>query len=234
VTRQAQKKQQSLHDSEQQLIELLKIYPDFLVRNPALLTDLEIPHRTGLAVSLIERQVGVLRNKLKTGDKRMRSLMDIARANERLAESSHRLSLNLLGAHDLDDVVSSVLAELGNELAAEFVVLRLFSDDQQRIESNSMLFVSRQDKRLQSFSTMLRHSKPVCGRCLPEQIEFMFGENAKEIKSAAMIPLVAGAELGLLGLGARDTARFQTAMGTDFLSRLGELVAAAMAVHLEA
>ena len=123
-----------MHDSEQQLIELLKLHPDFLVRNPVLLTDLEIPHRTGLAVSLIERQVGVLRDKLKSSDKRMRALMDIARDNERLTDSRHRLSLNLLGAHDLDDVVSAVLAELGNELAAEFAVLRLFSSDQERID----------------------------------------------------------------------------------------------------
>jgi hypothetical protein len=223
-----------MHDSEQQLIELLKLYPDFLVRNPALLTDLEIPHRTGLAVSLIERQVGVLRNKLKDGDKRMRTLMNIARDNERLADSRHRLSLNLLGAHDLDDVVSAVLAELGNELAAEFAVLRLFSTDQERIDSNASLYVNRQDEGLKSFSTMLKHSKPVCGRCVPEQIDFMFGDDAAEIKSAAVIPLVAGAELGLLGLGSRDSARFLAAMGTDFLSRLGELVAAALAVHLEA
>jgi uncharacterized protein len=222
-----------MHDTEQQLIELLKLYPDFLVRNPALLTDLEIPHRTGLAVSLIERQVGVLRDKLRSGDKRMRALMDIARDNERLAESRHRLSLNLLGAHDLDDVVSAVLAELGNELAAEFAVLRLFSTDLERIDSNAALFVSRQDERLKSFATMLKHSNPVCGRCVPEQIEFMFGDGASEIKSAAVIPLVAGAELGLLGLGSRNAVRFQTAMGTDFLSRLGELVTAALAVHLE-
>jgi hypothetical protein len=222
-----------MHDSEQQLIELLKLHPDFLVRNPVLLTDLEIPHRTGLAVSLIERQVGVLRDKLKSSDQRMRALMDIARDNERLTDSRHRLSLNLLGAHDLDDVVSAVLAELGNELAAEFAVLRLFSSDQERIDSNAALYVSRQDERLKSFSTMLKHSNPLCGRCVPKQIEFMFGDDAREIKSAAVIPLVAGAELGLLGLGSRDAVRFQTAMGTDFLSRLGELVAAALAVHLE-
>jgi len=216
------------------LIELLKLYPDFLVRYPALLSDLEIPHRTGLAVSLIERQVGVLRDKLKSGEMRMRGLMDIARNNERLTESRHRLSLNLLGAHDLDDVISAVLAELGNELAAEFAVLRLFSDDPERVESNRALFVSRQDERLKTFSTMLRHNHPLCGRCVSGQIEFLFGDDAGEIKSSAVIPLVAGAELGLLALGSRDTERFQPTMGLDFLSRLGELVAAALAVHLEA
>ena len=48
-----------------------------------------------------------------------------------------------------------------------------------------------------------------------------------------MIPLVSGADLGLLGLGAGDGDRFQSSMGTEFLSQVGELVSAALAVHLE-
>ena len=95
-TQQAQKEQQTL-DTEQQLLELLKEYPDILVRNPAILAELEVPHQTGNAVSLIERQVSVLRDKLKAGDRRLRELMEIARDNQRLAESRHRLAVNLLG-----------------------------------------------------------------------------------------------------------------------------------------
>jgi uncharacterized protein YigA (DUF484 family) len=97
VSTQAQKKQQETLDTEQQLLELLKDYPDILARNPALLAELEIPHESGQAISLIERQVGILRDKLRTTDKRLRELMDIARGNERLAESRHRLAINLLG-----------------------------------------------------------------------------------------------------------------------------------------
>jgi uncharacterized protein YigA (DUF484 family) len=234
VSTQAQKQQQQTLDTEQQLLELLKDYPDILVRNPALLAELEVPHEAGRAVSLIERQVGVLRDKLQANEKRLRELMDIARDNERLAESRHRLAINLLGAHDLEDVVSIVLDELGNELGADFAVIRLITDNEDRLNNKPEIFINNQTEELKSFSTMLDNRKPLCGRCTPEQNGFMFGNDADHVGSAAVIPLVAGANLGLLGLGGKDERRFSIAMGTEFLTQIGELVSAALAVHLEA
>jgi uncharacterized protein YigA (DUF484 family) len=221
-------------DTEQQLLELLKDCPDILVRNPALLAELEVPHPTGSAVSLIERQVAVLRDKLQVSDKRLRELMGNARRNERLAESRHRLAINLLGAHDLDDVISIVLAELGNELAADFAILRLFTEDDDRLEHKPGLFIDANTAELKSFSTMLDNRKPMCGSCTDAQSVFLFGGKADQIGSAAVIPLVAGEKLGLLALGSGDEHRFSIAMGTDFLGQIGELVSAALAVHLEA
>ena len=221
-------------DTEQQLLELLKDCPDILVRNPALLAELEVPHESGKAVSLIERQVSVLRDKLQLSDKRLRELMDIARSNERLAESRHRLALNLLGAHDLEDVISIVLDELGNELGADFAVVKLLTDDSDRLADKSAIFIATNTEELNAFSTMLDNRKPMCGRSSEQQNQFLFGDDAGLIGSAAVIPLVAGARLGLLALGGKDEMRFSIAMGTEFLSHIGELVSAALAVHLEA
>ena len=234
MSTQAQKKQQQTLDTEQQLLELLKDYPDILVRNPALLAELEIPHESGQAISLIERQVGVLRDKLQTSDKRLRELMDIARGNERLAESRHRLAINLLGSHDLDDIISIVLDELGNELGADFAVIRLLTDDSDRLNDKPELFIDKNTADLNAFSTMLDNRKSMCGHCTDEQNDFLFGDDADQIGSAAVIPLAAGAKLGLLGLGGKDERRFSIAMGTEFLGQIGELVSAALAVHLEA
>ena len=232
MSTQAQKQQQTL-DTEQQLLELLKDCPDILVRNPALLAELEVPHEAGKAVSLIERQVSVLREKLNTTDKRLRELMDIARANERLAESRHRLAINLLGAHDLDDVISIVLDELGNELEADYAVVRLISNNSDRLNDKPELFIDANNEGLTAFSTMLDNRKSLCGHCTDEQNAFLFGGDAGDIGSAAVIPLVAGEKLGLLGLGGKDERRFSIAMGTEFLTQIGELVSAALAVHLE-
>lgn len=229
---QAQKKQQTL-DTEQQLLELLKDIPDILLRHPALLAELEVPHETGEAVSLIERQVKVLRDKLLATDKRMRELMTIARDNERLAQSLHRLAINLLGARDLEDVVSIALDELRNELGAEYAVIRLFTEDQHQLENRPNLFIERDAEPLKSFSTMLDNRKPLCGRCTEEQKTFLFGDNADKVGSAAVIPLAAGARLGLLGLGSEDESRFSIALGTEFLTQIGELLSTALALHLE-
>ena len=220
-------------DSEQQLLELIKDCPDILVRHPSLLAELQVPHETGGAVSLIERQVGVLRERLQLTDKRLRELMDIARSNERLADSRQRLAINLLGARDLDDVISIVLDELGNELGADYAVVYLLTDDQGRLSEKPELFVDANTEALKSFSTMLDNRKPICGRSTAEQNAFLFGSEADQVASAAVIPLVAGGRLGLLALGSKDENRFTIAMGTEFLAQIGELVSAALAVQLE-
>ncbi|MGD8802981.1 MAG: DUF484 family protein, partial [Gammaproteobacteria bacterium] len=163
MSTQAQKKQQETLDTEQQLLELLKDCPDILVRNPALLAELEVPHEAGRAVSLIERQVSVLRDKLQANEKRLRELMDIARGNERLAESRHRLAINLLGAHDLEDVISIVLDELSNELGADFAVMRLITDSEDKLESKPEIFINQNAAELKFFGTMLDNRKPLCG-----------------------------------------------------------------------
>jgi len=238
VTTQTEMSQQTTQQEEKladelQLISLLKEHGDILQRHPELLAELEIPHRVGGAVSLIERQVGVLRDKLKISENHLRELMEIARVNDRLANSRHRIAINLLSAHDLIDVTSVVLDELKNELKAEFADIRLFSDNAELVEKHPGLFVPTHAPELSQFSTMLKQKIPVCGRSSEEQNIFLFDDNAKEVTSAAVIPLVSGAELGLLGLGSREADRFQASMGTEFLTQMGELVSAALAVHLE-
>ena len=218
--------------TELELISLLRQNPDILQRHPELLAVLEVPHQTGQAVSLIEKQVAVLRQQTQAQDKRLRELMDVARDNERLANSRHGLALNLLAAHDLNDVVSTVLDVLSDELSADYAVIKLFSNDKNRIEQSSGLFVDASDEKLTAFKTMLEQKNTVCGKAITEQKAFLFEENAGSIKSVAVIPLVAGANLGLIGLGANDVERFKPSMGTDFLSQIGDLISASLAIHL--
>ncbi len=226
-----EREQQLATDLE--LITLLRDNPDILQRHPELLIVLEVPHQSGAAVSLIERQVDVLRQQNRTLENRLRELMDVARDNERLANSRHRLAINLLAARDLDDVISIVLSALTDELAADYAVIKLFSDDKECIDQSSDLFVDKSDESLKAFKTMLEHKNTVCGKSTQEQKRFLFNENAENIKSVAIIPLVAGANLGLIGLGANNIERFKSSMGTDFLSQIGDLVSASIAVHLE-
>jgi uncharacterized protein YigA (DUF484 family) len=216
-----------------QMISLLRNSPDFFLRHPELLSIIEVSHDSGRAVSLIERQVAVLRQQNKTQDERLRELMDVARDNERLAKARHSLSLNLLSAHDLQEVINIVHDTLRNELSADYAVVKLFTDDAQRLEQLPELFVSSQDEGLNVFKTMLQQKNTVCGSASAEQKIFLFDKDAASIKSAAIIPLVAGANLGLIGLGAADGERFKSSMGTDFLAQTGELISASLAIHLE-
>jgi len=216
-----------------QLISLLRENPDILNRHPELLPVLEVSHSSGGAVSLIERQVVVLRQKIQTQEKQLLDLVEVARDNDRLAEIRHQLSVDLLSSHDIDDVINIVLDAFKTALSADYAVVKLFSEDKGLIEQDSNLYVDKNDEALSAFKTMMQHKNTVCGKSTEEQKTYLFNDKADSIKSVAVIPLVAGANLGLIGLGANDMARFNASMGTDFLSQIGELVSASLAVHLE-
>lgn len=217
-----------------ELISLLKETPDILSRHPELLAILEVPHETGKAVSLIERQVGVLRKQLKTEEDRLRNLMGVARDNERLANIRHRLTLNLFAAEDLEEVINTILDVLGNELAADFAVIRLITENDELVAQSPELFVKTGEEGLSAFKTMLQQKNTVCGKGTDEQKSFMFGGNADSVNSTAIIPLVSGANLGLIALGSAMSSRFHSRMGTEFLTQMGELISASIVAQLKA
>ncbi len=216
-----------------QLISLLRENPDILNRHPELISVLEVTHESGGAVSLIERQVDVLRQQSQNQENRLRELMDVARDNERLSRTCHRLAVDLLATHDVDDVISIVLDTFKTELSADFAVVKLFSEDTDLIEQSGGLFVDANSEDLNAFKTMLQHKNTVCGKSTSEQKDYLFDDMAEKVKSVAIIPLVAGANLGLIGLGADNAQRFKSNMGTDFLSQVGELISASLAGHLQ-
>ena len=71
--------------------------------------------------------------------------------------------------------------------------------------------------------------RPRCGHFAEHQRAALFGAEATELRSMAIIPLGAGATRGVLVLGSSDADRFNPGVSTDFLVRIGELVAAALA-----
>ena len=60
------------------------------------------------------------------------------------------------------------------------------------------------------------------------QREFLFGSEAPNIGSVALIPLGGQPPLGLLALGSVDHDRFHPGMSTEFLLRMGELITEAL------
>jgi uncharacterized protein YigA (DUF484 family) len=64
--------------------DFLVEHPDYLQKNPELLSLLQIPHASGAAVSLVERQVSVLRERNVDLRHRLRDLGAIARDNDQL------------------------------------------------------------------------------------------------------------------------------------------------------
>lgn len=220
---------------EERVEAYLREHPDFLVRNPDLLAALEVPHRPGgTAVSLIERQVAVLRQRNDRLEERLSELLRTARDNERVGARLLALGRGLLEADSLDAVLATVRDTLLNEFAADEVAIRLIdTEDGSRARQAPERFARPGDPAIEAFNEVLRRGEPVCGEVTGQQQEALFGDRAEGIASCALVPLRAGRALGVIGLGSGDPAHFGTGMGTLFLGQLGELVSAGIAAHLD-
>jgi len=99
--------------------------PDFFEHHPMLLEILQVPHPSGGAISLIERQVLVLRERHQNLERRLAELVERARDSERMARHLHRMACTLMHAGDLDAVLSLTREALRDEVKAELVSIRL-------------------------------------------------------------------------------------------------------------
>ena len=211
--------------------EYLSTHPDFFERHPSLLRSLELPHATGEAVSLIERQVSMLRQKELTLERQLKELISVARDNDLLAAKIHRLSLQLLSAADLAGTVRAIEEAVRAGFSADQAVLVLFGEPDSYSGVDAGRFfraVVRDDAALKPFSTFLNGNSPRCGQARDAQMAFLFRDDASEIGSVALIPLDRKSDLGFLAIGSTDAKRFHPGMSIDFLARVGELVTAAL------
>lgn len=217
--------------SEQAVHDYLEANPDFFERHNALLGTLRLPHVTGGTVSLVERQVSVLRQKDVKLERRLKELLDVARANDALAGKIHELCLALLAADSLEATLAVIENSLRTAFGADQSVLVLFSNPDlfDDIEGNRFFRpVGRDLKALQAFNTFLDSDSPRCGQIRDAQRDFLFPGETDEIGSVALVPLGKKCATGFLAIGSADSDRFHPGMSIDFLARLGDLVSAAL------
>ena len=98
---------------EEKVTEYLLENRDFLKDHPEILTEMELPHEAGEAVSLIERQVGQLREQNQKLTGQLNQLIRVATDNEALMHRLHELTLELMVIADLlHTIVSHSLEDL--------------------------------------------------------------------------------------------------------------------------
>lgn len=217
--------------SEQTVRNYLEAHPDFFERHSTLLDSLELPHASGGAVSLVERQVSRLRQKELKMQRQLRELIEVARDNDVLSAKIHELTLQLLAAKDLPACVAAIEEAMRSGFGADQSVLVHFGDPTLFDDVDAGRFfrvLPREDKALQTFGTFLDSSAPRCGQARDAQREFLFHDDADEIGSVALVPLGSKAEIGFLAIGSTDSDRFHPGMSIDFLARVGDLVAGAL------
>jgi len=223
-------------NEEDAVAAYLQHNPDFFERHQGLLTRLRVPHaRGGSTISLVERQIEVLRERHAALEGKLAELVSVARANDAIADKLHRFTRKLLHARTRAQAVARIEASLREDFDAFHCVLVLIGEFPDLGPQRFVRIVARDDAGLKSFETLFGSGKPRCGQVRDSQREFLFGQDASEIGSVALVPLLSSADapapavpsapLGVLALGSADRDRFHPGMSTEFLARMADLIA---------
>jgi uncharacterized protein YigA (DUF484 family) len=215
--------------ADEEIAGWLRAHPDFFQRNPELLASLRLPHASGGAVSLIERQIEVLREKNHAADARLAELVGIARANEALSAKIHQFTRRLVRAATRREILTQIERGFREEFDTTQTVLLLFNAGSDTADLRFVRPVAANDQNLAGFENLLSTGKPRCGQIRDSQRDFIFGPDSGSVGSVALVPLAGDAPMGLLVLGSLNRERFHPGMSTDFLALLGQLISDALA-----
>lgn len=209
--------------TEAQVIVYLRNHPDFFQQHSHLLSELHLRHESGGAISLVERQVAILRERNMVMRRRMTELMQTAKYNDELFAKTRTLTLELLHVdnwHELNEVLATYVL---TDFHADFVCCHL--------AHSTMAPTTRQLDHIESHSADAPHERfvrgayPICTTLRVEELETLFPNVSHAGEgSAVLAPLALDPPGGCLAIGSRDPQSFSPDMDTLFVTYIAEVL----------
>ena len=214
--------------TEEEVVQYLQTTPEFFERHPALLETLSIPHPLhGGAISLLERQVSLLRKSVAEYRGEFERLVAIARENEAIMKKSRRLVLKCLSCESLDDFAGAVEEVMREDFAVNYMSMVLFTEQ----DLDASIRTASWEAAEPILKEMLAQSGCYCGVLSVAESEFLFQSQSDSVMSSAIMPLVSreGGQVvyhGVLSLGSNRLNHFDKEKGLLFLDFLSDLLSA--------
>lgn len=203
----------------------LHAHPNFFLDQEELLLSLRIPHAAGNAVSLIEKQLQILRTRYAHLEQHLAQLTDTARTNDHIFQQTSALVLALLDASSLADVLVLVESRLYSDFQVPFVGLLLFQETPLPVGCSVTWAAA-----CAALGADTLECAQMTGIFSAEQLAFLFGQaQANSIGSAALVLLQTDRRYGLLALGNPDPLHYSKAHGSLFLDYLAAVLARVLA-----
>lgn len=217
--------------SEDSIVQYLTQNPDFFADKDELLMSMVIPHASGKAISLLERQVNLLRERNNENKDNINQIIANAKANDELFEKIRKIILELLATTNLEDLAALIKKKLKNDFSASESKLVFIAEGSPQLEQQTVLPLSQIKDVL---GELFSKQRSFCGSLASKQITLLFPDANPAIASAALIPLhlnkgiEANRALGipLLIIGSTKENQFHSNLDTLFLDFIGEVLAA--------
>lgn len=212
--------------SEIDIASYLVRTPGFFERHAELLTHVELANPHGpRAVSLQQRQMEMLRERIRGLERRLMDMIRHGQDNAALNDRLHQWVCALMLVTDPRDLPDMLVIDLQEQFMIPQAALRLWDVAPAYANEPVARSVGPELKR---FATSLR--TPYCGANTTVEAVRWLG-NPAAVASLALLPLrrsQSAPAFGMLVLGSPDPTRYTPEMGTDFLVRISELASAAV------
>jgi len=225
MSNQPQSQSDNAELTAEDVVAFLRTHPDFFTEHDYLLKELRLPHDSGKAISLVQRQLTMFREQRDHYQSQLVDLVDTARENGRHFEKSRRLLMNLLDADSVDEVQVVLQESFSNDFKVDFCNLILAANSEDSLQCN-VTVVSEEAIEACLGSDLPGLNKAHCGQLSRAQNELIFGtQQAEQVKSTAVIPVKEGDLLAVLSIGSKDPDYFHGNLDSVFLAYISESLA---------
>lgn len=200
-----------------QVEEFLVLNPDFLSNNSHILDSIEIVHKTGGAVSLIQKQVEVLRKNYESTSGNLLELLEIAKANEGIFEKTKKLILDLIVCKNLTDVIATTENSFLKKFQADACKV-LFFKENPNLPRGRILDAKRAHKQI---GKKYNASDIYCGPLDQQESGYIFDKKTK-IKDCVLVPIKNTVCPGILALGSKNEDTYSKENDSLFLEFVAE------------
>lgn len=203
--------------SADEVIAYLQEHPEFFREHPQALTQLQLEHESGAASSLLEHQVGVLRDQVHRLRRQVQQYHEQAADNEERLTKVNDMFFALIGVTGVRGLVDTARSHLEKSFGVDNVGLAITDPD---LEHDDVKLLNSSE--VDDLDAILKEKKAVCGRIAENRIRPVLGD-IEDVQSAAVIPMGDPA-FAVLVLGSKDESKFYPGMGTLFLDMMGQML----------
>lgn len=208
--------------TREQVADYLRDNPDFFLGQDELLRSLTLPHDSGQAISLVERQVHLYREQRDTLRRELVELVSIARHNDRLFEKSKRLLLQVIETRTLNEMAAAVDDSIRGDFGLDAASILLFSDTENPDHAQGALHIVNADEARGRLGGLLQGERAVCGQFRESERQFLFPDRDEPIASVALMPLRHQGLVGVFAVGSCQPGYFDHSTGSLFLGYISD------------
>lgn len=168
------------------IIDYLKNHPDFFRQNPAVLTDMSLPHTSGNATSLVEKQVAILRERSIDARHKLGELFNRAKDNDFLFEKTQTLVLKLLKAKSPNELFKIVNTSFHKDFNVEFASILFILAEPKSLPSiietqkPGIAAVKSSSDAKEHIGSFLQNQRASCGALRESEAIFLFNHNLSD------------------------------------------------------